>query len=297
MHLHDALDRYLVQLQADGRSIHTRKQVGRHVRALARWLEGEGHTVELEGVIEEGLARFLCSDSATKRPDGKPKRAASVNALRSSLRTFFSYAHEAGLAPTNAARLIRLANCSPPLPRGLRDHEEQKLRAVMKAGEGFEAERDRVLFELLLATGIRLGSALALDVADLDLEDGTIHLRTVKRGQEQTVFLPAATRGLLAGLVGERRVGPVFGSAAGDRITTRHAQRRFRAVRERARVSRQVTPHGCRHRFAMRLYERTHDLLVVQAALGHRSLGSSLVYARTTGEEVRRAVAGAGAGL
>ena len=98
MHLRDALERYLVQLQADGRSIHTRKQAARQVRALARWLEGDGHSGELGMVTEEDLARFLCSGAATQRPDGKSKRVASVNALRSSLRCFFSYARAAGLA-------------------------------------------------------------------------------------------------------------------------------------------------------------------------------------------------------
>ena len=291
MHLDDALDRYLVQLQADGRSPHTRKQAARHVRALARWLEGEGHPGGLGDVTEETLARFLCADAATRRPDGKPKRAVSVNALRSSLRCFFAYAHEAGLAPTNAARLIRLANCSPPPPRGLREHEERKLRAALEAAEGFENERDRVLIELMLATGIRLSSALGLDVEDLDLVDGVAHLRSVKRGGEQVVYLTDAARGLLFQFLDGRISGPVFCSATGNRISARHAQRRFRVIRERAGISRQVTPHGCRHRFAMALYQRSHDLLVVQAALGHASLSSSLVYARASRHEVRRAVA------
>jgi site-specific recombinase XerD len=41
----------------------------------------------------------------------------------------------------------------------------------------------------------------------------------------------------------------------------------------------------------MKIYEETRDLLVVQAALGHRSLSSTVVYARVAEERVRRVVA------
>jgi len=210
-------------------------------------------------VTDEHLASFLASGAARNRPDGKPKRPGSMNALRSSLRTFFAYLVEAGLIETNPARLIRMAICSPPPPRALRDHEEVKLRAVMEAAEGGEARRDLVLFELMLATGIRLSSALALDVEDLDLEAAVIHLRVVKRGGEQRVFMCRRALDLLVEFVGERRSGPLFQSVSGRRITCRHAQRRFRRWRHRAGVSDSVTPHGLRHAFAQRLYGQTRD--------------------------------------
>lgn len=46
-----------------------------------------------------------------------------------------------------------------------------------------------------------------------------------------------------------------------------------------------------RHTFAVRLQERTGDLRIVQAALGHRQLGTTEAYARASGADVRRAVA------
>lgn len=290
MDLYAALDRYLVQLQADGRSEHTRKQIARHVRALGRWLAADGHPLDVGEVTEEDLARFLCSDAATKRPDGRPKRVASVNALRSSLRVFFGFLQEAGVIAVTPARLVRMAHCSPPPPRALRDHEEEKLRAALAVGEGHEAERDRVLFELLLATGVRLSSALALDVPDLDLEEGVVHLRTVKRGGEQVAFVPGQARELLGKFVGERKSGPLFCSASGRRISARHAQRRFRAWRERAGLPATVTCHGMRHAFAGRLYRQTGDVLLVRQALGHRSIVSTLVYTSADSTRLRSAV-------
>ena len=76
----------------------------------------------------------------------------------------------------------------------------------------------------------------------------------------------------------------------GKRIGSRHAQRRFRMWREKAGISTTATPHSCRHRFAMQLYERTGDVLLVRRALGHRSISSTLVYARASEERLRAAL-------
>ena len=47
-----------------------------------------------------------------------------------------------------------------------------------------------------------------------------------------------------------------------------------------AGVNRRATVHSLRHRFAIRLYQRTGDIYLVQQALGHRSIASTTVYAR-----------------
>ena len=83
--------------------------------------------------------------------------------------------------------------------------------------------------------------------------------------------------------------GPVFRGRAGERLSTRHTQRRFRQWRERAGISRAITCHGLRHSYAMRLYAKTGDIALVQRALGHRSITSTLVYA--SADEARLKVA------
>jgi integrase/recombinase XerD len=63
---------------------------------------------------------------------------------------------------------------------------------------------------------------------------------------------------------------------------------------ERAGIRRAIGPHTLRHTFAMRLYERTRDVLVTSRALCHRSLASTAVYARPSQAVIRAAVAGCG---
>ena len=73
-------------------------------------------------------------------------------------------------------------------------------------------------------------------------------------------------------------------------MSARHVRRRLRLWCKRAGIERQVRPHDHRHWFAISLYRRTRDLLLDQAALGHRSMASTTVYASTTDDAVRQAL-------
>jgi site-specific recombinase XerD len=90
-----ALARFLVQLQADGRSSHTVAQYARHVRRFASWLDTEHLPDDVAALEPEHVARFLASAEALRRPDGRSKRTGSLNARRSSLRGFFDYLERA----------------------------------------------------------------------------------------------------------------------------------------------------------------------------------------------------------
>ena len=137
---------------------------------------------------------------------------------------------------------------------------------------------------------MRLAAALALDVADLDLRTGTA--RSVgKHAHVQDVVLPKDLTRLLRGYLVEEEIheGAAFRSNRG-RLSSRQAQYRFKAVLAAAEIQRPLTVHSLRHTFATRLRERTGDLRIVQAALGHRHLGTTEAYAHASEVDVRRAV-------
>lgn len=292
MNVEEALSRYTLQLKADGRSDHTVLQYARHVRMFGRWLAAEGRRDELEGIDHEVVALFLVSDVATLAPDGRRKRATSMNALRSSLRTFFGYLHAAGWTRSNPARLVRRARCGSPPPRALSDAERERLLAALDGAIGREGERDRVLFRLMLETGIRVGSALGLNVEDVDLEAGELWLQSTKGDRPDKVFLPPRTAEMLRGFV-TGRSGPVFVGRGGRRLGARNVQRRFAKCCLEANIGRAASPHSLRHTFATGLYRRSGDVFLVKEALRHRSVASTLVYARCGEERLRLGIDGA----
>ena len=290
MKLADALDRYLLQLEADGRSPHTRGQYERHLDLLGRWLCASGHSGEIEEIGHEDLARFLVAPEARLRGDGSAKRASSTNCLRSSLRSFFAWQHAAGDLRSNPARLVRRAICSPGPPRALSDGERQALLAALATDAGWTARRDHALFALMLTTGMRLGATLALDVEDLDLARGELVARKMKGARAERVFLPRATRDHLAGWLADRELGPLFLGRGGERLGARQVARRLDHWIERAGIGRATSPHSLRHTFATELLGRTHDLVLVQAALHHRSIASTLRYVQADERRLRAAL-------
>jgi site-specific recombinase XerC len=206
------------------------------------------------------------------------------------LRGFFGYLLQAGVVREDPTRLVRRAICSPPPPRALSDDEARRLLDALAAADGREAQRDHALFHLMLATGIRLSSAVALDVNDVDLDRREIQIRTAKGNRPATVYLGDAITEHLREFLADDSGGALFTGYAGRRISHRHAQRRFTMWLGKAGITRHVSPHALRHRFALDLYARTSDVLLVKEALHHRSITSTLVYARADAERVRRAM-------
>ena len=287
MQIQEALDQYLVQLEGDGRSHHTVHQARRHVRMLAVWV---GAT-DIAAIKHEDVARFLASDIVRKRADGKPRKPSSGNSLRSSLRAFFAYAHASGLATTNAARLVRRATCAPARPRALSDSDCAKLMAALATATTPAEKRDRALFTVMLRCGVRVGSAVAVEIPDLDLASGEMRLRRMKNGDEDVVYVPDDVVPLLREHVGDHTTGPVFSARGGSRLSTRVVGKRLEAWAKRAGIEQRVYPHRLRHSFGMRVFARTGDVLVTARAMCHRSIASTAVYARPEAGRVRDAVA------
>ena len=287
MHVQEALQAFLVQLEADGRSHHTIGQYRRHVRALADWLPPE---TAITAITPDAVARFFASPAAKNTGTGSPKKAVSLNAMRTSIRCFAAHLHDAGLVAANPARLLRRARCTPPAPKALHADERRRLLDAAAAATGPTADRDRLLVELLLGTGIRLGSAIAIDVEDIDFSHGEVRLRSTKNDRPVTVVLPRALTVRLQEFVGGRTAGPLF-HRDGMRLSVRHAQRVIARIFAKAGI-RGRSAHALRHTFATDLLARTGNLRLVQAALNHASIASTTVYAQVDREGLRRAVGG-----
>ena len=161
------------------------------------------------------------------------------------------------------------------------------MKTTLAAATGIEAERDRVLVHVLLSTGVRLGSALAIDVSDLDFEHGELAMRCTKNDKPAVVMLPKALGEELRRFVAGRS-GPVF-LAKDARISTRHAQRRLAGWLAMARITGK-SAHSLRHSFATDLLARTGDLRLVQAALNHASIVSTTIYTAVDRARLRAAV-------
>ncbi|MFN8177681.1 MAG: tyrosine-type recombinase/integrase [bacterium] len=288
MTLTTATRRFLTQLEADGKSPLTISVYRHELERFARWL---GAGTDVRRVTPDRLARYLTDPSLQVTPSGTKRSARTMNRTRTVLRLLFGYLTLAGTLRHDPSRLLKNARTDRPTPTALTPQEERRfVQALDRQAMSPQGRRDRALFTLLLRSGMRLAAALALDVADLDLRTGTA--RSVgKHAHVQDVVLPRDVTRLLRSYLadGGIRDGALFRSRRG-RLSSRQAQYRFHALLAAAGIERTVTVHSLRHTFATRLRQRTGDLRIVQAALGHRNLGTTEAYAHASDADVRRAL-------
>jgi integrase/recombinase XerC len=294
MRLTNAISRFDRQLAANGRSTHTRAAYGRDLATFQRWL---GKNPEVSAIKPDDLASYLISNAVLQTPDGQPRKPITINRTKSALRSFFQFCLESGWIKDNPARLIRSAPAAAKEPSTLAEGETRQLRAVLAESKGQFASRDRLIFEILLGTGIRLGSLVGLNVGDIDLQTGTLHIKA-KGGAQERVFLNPGLCAMLANYLSEtaadaKRGGnvPLIRSKSGRRLGGRQIQLNFARWLRQAGITRPFSVHSCRHTFATRLYQKTGDLYLVQRALGHRQITTTEIYARVSDEALKRAVA------
>jgi len=238
-------------------------------------------------VKHEVVAAFFASDVVKRTADGSPRRASSANALRSSIRGLFAFAHAAGYAPSNAARLVRRSRVPPARPRALPEPDVARLLNALQRAIAPAARRDYAMVLVMLKAGLRVGSVVALDIEDLGGDQ--LVLRRVKGGGDDTVFLPRDVVEVLRAHIGDRHTGAMFERERGGRMTTRQVARRLAQHAERAGID-SANPHALRHRFGCDVFERTGDVLLTARAMCHRSVASTAVYARPGEAQLRAAV-------
>jgi site-specific recombinase XerD len=235
MHLEDGLQRFVVQLRANGRSAHAIEQYRRHVALLAAWCGTKGREPSLEQLDHEAVASFLASPQALQRADGRRKQTSTVNALRASLRGLFRYLHQAGHTQADLARLIRPAMGGRSKPKALLVEQQHRVVGALTAATGtFEDRRDRALFLTMLKTGSRLNAVLQAEVEDLDLVAGEFQLRRCKAGQKHLAFLPQYCG---------RRPAPLPQGP----LRTALGRRSLQIVYGLCRLGRRLIPDACGH--------------------------------------------------
>ncbi len=217
----------------------------------------------------------------------------------SAWRGFFDWLAEQGRVSDNPARGVRAPRAPRRLPGALAPDQAVRLvEGDARAPAGFEASRDRAMFELLYSSGLRLSeltsldvqhfpgpgarsrSWLSLDEAELTVTGKGSRMRTVPIGSHALAalrdWLAERERFLASNPNADNKA--LFLGRRGGRIANRNVQLRLKRQGIARGVPASVHPHMLRHSFASHLLQSSGDLRAVQELLGHASIASTQIY-------------------
>jgi integrase/recombinase XerC/integrase/recombinase XerD len=259
---------------------------------FAEWASARG--TEPDGVGVRELRRYLAELSEAGHAPATVAR--KLAALRALLRVQISL----GLRQENPAELLSSPKRPQRLPRVLKREEVATLLDRIPATSPLEL-RDRALFELAYASGLRAEELVTLDVDALDFDSESVRVEG-KGGKTRIVPVgEPALRALERYLAAGRPALDVNGTRAmllsksGHRLSTSDVRRRLRLwARRSARGAPALAdahPHALRHSFATHLLEGGADLRSIQELLGHATISTTQVYTRVESRRLRSAYA------
>ena len=146
--------------------------------------------------------------------------------------------------------------------------------------------RNKVILELLWATGMRVSELIGLKLHNVNIQLGILHLDT-DRGERVIPMYPEALESVLEYitnvrklLIYEKGVDELFVNTNGKPMTRQGFWKIIKFYASKAKIEKEITPHTLRHSFAEHLLENGAPLADIKEILGHSDISSTQVYAQ-----------------
>lgn len=224
-----------------------------------------------------------------KKNDAK----STISRKLSSLRTFYKYLVLNNKVESNPFLLVSSPKKEKKIPKFINYNNMEEILNVpnIKTKEG---QRERVILEVLYASGVRVSELVNIKLKDIDFSNKNI-LILGKGSKERLVsfgdyaleyinlYLKEGRKLLLDGVKSDYLI---VGKKS-EKLTTRRVEQIIDDIIKITSIKLNITPHMFRHTFATHLLDNGCDLLVVQELLGHASLSSTEIYTHVSNEHLR----------
>lgn len=222
----------------------------------------------------------------------KNENNSSIDRKLSALRGFYRFLATEKITDNNAFSLVTGLKKEKKLPRYFEYNELEELFKVPDLRTAL-GQRDRLILEMLYATGLRVGELVSVKVSDIDLGSRVI-LVVGKGNKERRVTYGDYCHDALKLYLSDgylklnKNVSDyLFLNNNGEIITERGIRYVLDQVIKKTSLNKSISPHVLRHSFATHLLNEGCDLLTVQKLLGHESISATQIYTHVTTERLK----------
>jgi integrase/recombinase XerD len=270
------VDRFLDSLWLeDGLARNTLAAYRRDLDGLGRWLALREASLVTAG--EADLAAYFASQHAATR-------AATANRRLTVLRRFYRWALRERVIATDPTLRLHAARRTARFPVTI---SEAQVEALLAAPDVTTAlgMRDRAMFEVLYAAGLRVSELVGLKLGELSLTEGLVRVvgkgskeRIVPLGEEARAWVERYLAGARPVLLAGRVADAVFVTQRAAPMTRQMFWILVKRYAAQADIRAPLSPHSLRHAFATHLLNHGADLRVVQLLLGHADISTTQIY-------------------
>jgi len=240
-----------------------------------------------QGISPLGADRGVVTGFVVRLAERSYSPASRARKL-AAVKSFFSYLFKSGQIGKNPAAGIGSPRVGRQVPQTITVEEIDQLLAAPGRRTSPEATRDRAMFALLYATGMRVSELVALDVEMVDLAGLALRC-TGRGGRVRMLTFDERARDVMRSylqkarprLSREERERALFLNHRGDRLTRQGFWLLMKSYADDAGISSSITPHMLRHSFAAHLLGRGALLREVQQKLGHANISTTQMYRLT----------------
>ena len=224
---------------------------------------------------------------------GLPIQVATRNVRLNTVKGFCHWLYECNHISADVALKVIRAREPSLLPKDVPGEEALRKLLDLIGDERPIGLRDRAILEVLYSTGIRVGELVMLDVVDVDLEGGYVHVRYGKGGKGRVVPIGAHAGETVARYAKSARPqiarddeqALFVNRQTGARLGVKGVEVLVRGYARRAGVP-HLTPHGLRRACATHMLRRGASLRHLQEMLGHAQVTTTERYTRLTSQEL-----------
>ena len=260
----------------------------RDVEKLLSYIDGEG--IEAENVKLEDLQHF----AASLHDIGVTAR--SQCRILSGIRSFYKFLVTDGYIEDDPTELLESPQLGDHLPEVLSVEEIDMIESAIDLSK-WEGHRNKAIIEVLFSCGLRVSELTNLKLSNLYLDEE--YVRVEGKGRKERL-VPISQKAIkeLGFWFDDRRLMTikkgeedyVFLNRRGAHLTRTMILIMVKKYADEAGIRKTISPHTFRHSFATALLEGGADLRVIQAMLGHESIGTTEIYTHIDTHTLREAI-------